>query len=597
MASTRVTSQNLSFRRVTTVLLSIMVGVEALFLVGLLLPLDATNPIVNVGLSLASQWVPVSIFWVMAVRTAFKRLEVILAAAAVTLSAIGDTYYSLAMDSDGYLASPSPADVGYLVFYPLMVAALVVLVRRQLGSMPAIMVIESAVASLGAAAVLAVILDPMIRTALSGQTAFDSTIALAYPLFDLILLAVMAGITASAAVDVGTRWWSLMVGLGIFAAADIVAALLNDRGAYLAGTPLDASWAIGLGFITWWVAGSTGRATTREPRVRKALVVPITAVAVAAGLAVLIIDTQAPLSTLAIVLAGSTVGLAAVPIIFRQAVLGRLITAQQEVVRQLTDLDRDKSDVMVTMNHEFRTPLTSISGYVELLMDGDAGELPPEAVRMLQAIEGNAARLQDLIDDLLTMSKLEAGSAPLKRSPIYLAGLLGRAVTTVAPFAKSKGIDVTIECHNYALVVDADGGQLERAFANLIENAVKFTPGPGSVRVVAEGPTRDGHITVRVIDTGMGIPPDDLPRLFTRFFRAANVQGAAIPGAGLGLAITQSVMEAHGGRVAAESTLGQGTTVTVRLPVSESGVQRPATPDAASVRPAGARVRPTTAPR
>jgi signal transduction histidine kinase len=574
-----------------------MVGVEALFLVGLLLPASGPNPIVNVWLSQATQWVPVSIFWVVAIRTGFKRLEVILAAAAVTLSAAGDTYYSLAMDSNGYLASPSPSDAGYLLFYPLMVAALVVLVRRQLGAVPAIVVIESAVASLAAAAVLAVILDPVIRAALSGQSAFNSGIALAYPLFDLILLAVMAGIAASPMVDVGTRWWSLIVGLGIFAIADIVYALLEERGAYTAGTPLDMSWAVGLGFITWWVAGATERAPMTQPRVRRTLVIPITGAAVVLGLAVLIIDTQAPTSVLAVVLASSAVGLAAVPIIFRQAMLGRLIAAQKNVVRQLTELDRDKSDVMVTMNHEFRTPLTAINGYVELLLDGDGGDLPPEAARMLQVIESNAARLQDLIDDLLTMSKLEAGSTPPKRSPIYLAGLLGRASTTVAPFAKSRGVEVTIECHDYGLVVDADGSQLERAFANLIENAVKFTPGTGSVRVVAEGPAHDGGIVVRIVDAGMGIPPDDIPRLFTRFFRAANVQGAAIAGAGLGLAITRSVVEAHGGGIAAESALGQGTTVTVRLPASESGVLMPAARGTAPVSPATARFRAKTARR
>lgn len=549
-----------------------MVAVEGCFLIGLLVSAGAPNPLVNVWLSLATQWVPVSIFWVVALRTGFRRLEVALAAAAVTLSAIGDTYYSLAMNGSGYLAFPSPADVGYILFYPLMVAALVVLVRRQSGGTPGIMVIESAVACLGAAAVLAVILDPVIGGALAGSNMFNSAVALAYPLFDLVLLAVIAGIAASPIVDIGPRWWSLIVGLGTFTVADIVYALLEDHGSYVAGTPLDASWAIGLGFITWWVAGSGERDTAAKPRRRKAFVIPIPAVAVVAGLAVLIIDTQAPLSLLAVILAGLTVGLAAVPIIFRQAIMGRLIADQEGVVRQLTDLDRDKSDMMATMNHEFRTPLTSINGYVELLIDGDGGELPPAAIGMLRVIESNAARLQALIDDLLTMSKLESGSVADVRTPGDLSGILERAGARVAALAKEQGVNVSIECDSVALV-DADTVQLERAFANIIENAVKFTPARGSVRVVAEDTA--GAVTVRIIDTGIGIPPEDIPRLFTRFFRAANARAAAIPGAGLGLAIARGVFEAHGGRVRAESTLGHGTTVTVRLAVSGPGALVP----------------------
>lgn len=265
-------------------------------------------------------------------------------------------------------------------------------------------------------------------------------------------------------------------------------------------------------------------------------------------------------------------GLAGVPIIFRQAMLGRLLTAQAEAMSRLTDLDREKSDMMVTMNHEFRTPLTLINGHIELLLDGDAGEIPPEAVGMLRTIESNGARLQDLIDDLLTMAKLEAGSAPSTPTSLYLSGLVARAAALVGPLARSRSIEIATECDNFALVVDADGAQLERAVVNVIENAVKFTPAGGQVRVTAEGPTREGEIVVKVSDTGMGIPAADIPRLFTRFFRASNVQGAAIPGAGLGLSITHRVVEAHGGRITVKSALGEGTVVTVRLPASQTGV-------------------------
>jgi hypothetical protein len=253
--------------RATAVLLWVMLACDALFLVALVMLGGRSSTLVNVWLSQLTQWVPVGIFWLVAFRTHFRHIPVILAAAGVTLSAAGDTYYSLAMDSEGYLAFPSPADAGYLLFYPLMVAALVVLARRQVGGAGALVLLETAVATVGASAVLAVVLDPTIRAALAGGSTVDSGIALAYPLFDLILLAVVAGIASVPTIQLGRRWWSLITGLAIFAVADVSYALLEHQGSYLAGTPLDASWTIGLGFITWWVAGVPQQGPPPRPAV------------------------------------------------------------------------------------------------------------------------------------------------------------------------------------------------------------------------------------------------------------------------------------------------------------------------------------------
>jgi signal transduction histidine kinase len=558
-----------TLRPLTKVLLLAMVAAEVLFLGGLLISRGDNNPVVTIGFSLATQWVPVAIFWVVAVRTRFTRLEIVLAAAGVTVSAIGDSYYTLAMDSEGFLAFPSPADAGYLLFYPLMVGALVVLVRRQRNGATILVLLEGAVACVGAAAILAVILDPVIAAALAGTNALDGAIAVAYPLFDLVLLAVMAGITAAPGATISPRWWSLFVGLAVFAVADIAYALLEHDGAYIAGTPLDASWAIGLAFITWWAVGLDRAVDAAPPPSARRHAVPVAAFAVIAGLGVLIVGTQMPISTLALVLAAATVALAAVPIIFRQAVLGRIVAVQDEEVHQLTDLDRAKTDMMITMNHEFRTPLTSINGYVEVLLDGDGGELPPAAVKMMRVIEGNAARLQDLVDDLLTMSKLEAGDSTRESAPAYLAGILHRAAGSLTSLASTRGVRVSVEC-DFTPVVDGDAGQLERAFADLVDNAIKFTPAGGSVRVSATASSSnvESVVVVNVVDTGIGVPADELRHVFTRFFRASNAKDAAVPGVGLGLAIVRAVVEAHGGRIAAASTIGEGTTMRVELPLS-----------------------------
>lgn len=558
-------------RRATSALLWLTLGVNVVYLVGLVASGGQNTSIVNVWLALATQWIPVSVFWLVAGRTGFTRLPVVLAAAGVTFSAAGDTYFALAMDGDGHLAFPSPADAGYLLFYPLMVAALVTLVRRELHGVGRLVLLETAVATVGASAVLAVVLGPVISDALAGDTAFASAVALAYPLFDLILIAVMAGIASVPTVRIGRRWWALIIGLGVFAAADILYALLEGQGGYVAGTPLDAAWAVGLAFLTWWVAGvsDTGSACSQTPR--RGFVVSLPAIAVIAGLAVLVVGTELRLSVLAVVLAAVTVGLGAVPIIFRQAMLGRMLATQEEAVRRLTELDQAKTDILVTVNHEFRTPLTSITGHIDLLLDGHAGEMSPEAVGMLRTIERNGAKLHGLIDDTFTASLLENREDLVVRLPLDVAALVTRAVARVEPLANSRGVGLSLEIEP-APLVDADGAHLERALTNLIDNAVKFSPPDGHVRIFVDGSAADGGIVIRVSDNGIGIPAADIPRLFTRFFRASNVQNAAIPGVGLGLSIADQVVRAHGGTISIDSAVGHGTTLTVQLPAAEAAV-------------------------
>jgi signal transduction histidine kinase len=557
-------------RHAISALLWLTAGVNVLFLVGLMVT-ESDNLFVNVGLALAGQWIPVTIFWLVAADTGFSRLPVVLAAAGVTFSAIGDTYYSLAVDADGYLAFPSPADPAYLLFYPLMAAALVVRSRCRLAGAGGLVLLETAVATLGASAVLAVVLGPLISDAVASGTLLESAIALAYPLFDLILIALLVGVTAVPAVRVGRRWWALALGLGIFLAADVVYAELEAQDAYIVGTPLDATWSIGLAFIAWWVAGITRSDPPHLTAPRRNLGLSLPAVALLAGLAVLVVGTTMELSDLAVVLAALTVGLGALPLFFRQAILGRMLAAQDEAVRKLTELDQAKTDMLVTVNHEFRTPLTSINGHVELLLDGSAGDLPSAATDMLHTIERNGAKLQGLIDATFAASRGGGFDGELVRTPVDLADLVSRAVERVDAFARSHGVAITVNSHDGAVVVDGDRDELERALVNLLDNAVKFTAPEGRVTVSIDGSPNANEVDIRIRDTGIGVPPADIPHLFTRFFRASNVQKAAIPGVGLGLSITQQVVQAHGGMIAVDSTVGQGTTMTVRLPAASEG--------------------------
>jgi signal transduction histidine kinase len=556
-----------TLRRVIGVLLGLMVIVNVVYLVGLIV--DGTNPFVSIWVALATQWIPAVIFWLVATRPGPTRLPIALAALGVSATAFGDTYYAFAMDENGFLDFPSPADPAYLLFYPLVAAGLVLLVRHRLARVGWLVLLETAVATAGVAALLAVVLAPVFDTALDSGTVLASAVAFAYPLFDVILIAVIAGIASIPTERVGRRWWAVIIGLGVWIAGDIAYALLANTDDYLAGTPLDATWAVGLAFMTWWAVG----ALHAEPEISapaRSSVFSLPTIGVLAGLTVLVMGTQMELSTWSIALAALTVALGLVPVVMRQAVLGRMLSAQQEAVRRLTELDQAKTDMLMTVNHEFRTPLTSINGHVELLLDGVGGDLPAGAQDMLHTIERNGAKLQGLIDSTFASSRYDDLEGHIAPEPTDVAAVVGRAVERVEPLAEIRGVTLAVTGHDPELLVSADGAHLERAVAGLIDNAVKFTDHGGQVSVAVEAsPERDEAVIV-VHDTGIGIPPDDIPRLFTRFFRASNAQEAAIPGVGLGLSIAQQVVLAHGGTIDVESSVGRGTTMTVRLPASAS---------------------------
>ncbi|TFC05529.1 EAL domain-containing protein [Cryobacterium adonitolivorans] len=293
------------------------------YFVGLLLHGDGANPFVDVWLCGLTQWGPVVVFFVAAWRTHFARRDVLLAAAAVTVSAVADTYYSLFMDDSGYLVFPSLADIGYLMFYPLMLAAVVVLVRRQVRGFSWSVLLDGAVGSLGAAAVLAAILSPVLEDAIKGPTPVATAVAVAYPFFDLLLVAVITGIAAAPTLDIGPRWLFLFFGLGMLTVADVAYALLENADQYSVGNPLDAVWALGLALMALWVDGSGRNTDTSCRRQRETPPLSVPAGAVVAGLGLLVLGTQITVSVLAVVLATATVGLAALPLAFRQRLLRR----------------------------------------------------------------------------------------------------------------------------------------------------------------------------------------------------------------------------------------------------------------------------------
>ncbi len=166
------------------------------------------------------------------------------------------------------------------------------------------------------------------------------------------------------------------------------------------------------------------------------------------------------------------------------------------------------------------------------------------------------------------MSRVESGTFRLSMGPVDLGPLVESALETVLPGRAGRDLQVSVEVASDVEVIQGDRDQLDRMLINLLSNAIKFTPDGGRVRVSVgvDGP----EVVIKVADTGMGIPEDDLPRIFERFFRSSATQHLAVPGTGLGLSITKAIIDEHGGRISIVSRPGEGTEVTVRLPVAPS---------------------------
>jgi signal transduction histidine kinase len=251
----------------------------------------------------------------------------------------------------------------------------------------------------------------------------------------------------------------------------------------------------------------------------------------------------------------------------------RLYEAENRLVSELRAVDQTKSDFLATVSHELRTPLTSITGYVEMLRDQEAGPLSPAQDQMLATVDRNAARLRNLIEDVLTLSKIEAGAFKTVMRPVDLAEIVAAAVAALRPAVAAKGLILDCDCPAPGLVVSGDPGQLDRLLMNLLSNAVKFTPEGGRIQVGVG--TAETEAVLVVADTGIGIPERDQKELFSRFFRATNAVERSIPGTGLGLAIVRTIVDNHGGSLTVTSREGQGTTVRARLPLLRPGHAEP----------------------
>jgi two-component system phosphate regulon sensor histidine kinase PhoR len=234
-------------------------------------------------------------------------------------------------------------------------------------------------------------------------------------------------------------------------------------------------------------------------------------------------------------------------------------------VTRLKKLERIRTDFVANVTHEIRTPLTAIIGFAETLQQG-AFENPETARKFLRTIRENAERLNRLVDDLLTLSGLELGEAKLHPEGIRIEDALDRVLAVVEARAAEKGLTIRKEIAGELPLIRADRDRLAQILINVLDNAIKFTPVGGTI-AISTSPGEEGFLTVRIADTGVGIPKGEIPRLGERFYRADKTRSREPGGTGLGLSIVKHLMIAHGGRVIIDSTLGHGTTVSLYFPI------------------------------
>jgi signal transduction histidine kinase len=247
----------------------------------------------------------------------------------------------------------------------------------------------------------------------------------------------------------------------------------------------------------------------------------------------------------------------------------RLVREIDSRNEQLRQLDRVKDDFVASVSHELRTPLTSIRGYLELVLDGEAGDLTEEQHQFLGIVDRNADRLLRVVGDLLFVAQVDAGKITIERAPTDVDELVREAVEAARPTATEQGVELELEVDGLG-PLHADRARLAQVVDNLISNAVKFTPFGGRVEVRS---AREGDLAVlEVADTGIGISPEDQDQLFQRFFRTEEATKRAIQGTGLGLSIAQAIVEAHYGTISVTSVPGAGTTFRVELPLARERV-------------------------
>ena len=499
-----------------------------------------------------------------------------LIAAGALMFALGDVVWGSYTISGEEAPFPSAADWLYLAGYPLLIAGGVLLLRPLGRAQGRLATIDAAVIAIGfAVPTWAFLIQPFTETGAS----LESAVLVAYPCADLALVVLLSRLLITPAWR-NAAFRLFVAGVGLMLVADIVYYGVGGANEYYAW--LDAAYT--LVYVCWGAGAlhpSMRRLSTELAQGDTRLtpfgvgVMTLAAASVPATLAWGLwgggeIDAFVFAATTALVLLVLARMAALVRDSERLREEERLARAEAEATQRLLaeqndrlrELDRAKDEFISLISHDLRTPLTSITGYTELLIEED-DEGPEDRRRFLEIIRRNGDRLLRMVDDLLFLARLQAGKLELEMREADLGQVVEDAVQGLGPRARAQRIELQAEVHGPVRLY-ADPDRLGQLCDNLVSNALKFTQEGGSVTVRAW--SEDGRALLEVSDTGIGIPADEVDRLFDRFFRASSATERQLPGTGLGLTITKAIVDAHGGSVRVTSELGAGTTFRVDLP-------------------------------
>jgi signal transduction histidine kinase len=241
-----------------------------------------------------------------------------------------------------------------------------------------------------------------------------------------------------------------------------------------------------------------------------------------------------------------------------------LTRAFNSMVSRVESAQRSQRDFVANVSHELKTPLTSIQGFAQAILDGTA-DTPESRKRAAQIIHEEAGRMHRMAFDLLDLARLEGGTAELTMSPVDMTALLRSVAERFSPQAQKANVNLRVTLPQELPGLIGDGDRLAQVFTNLVDNALKFTPAGGEIELSAR--VEQAGIEFRVTDTGIGVDAGALPHLFDRFYQAdPSRAGGERHGAGLGLAIAREIVQAHGGKIGVRSSAGHGTMFTIHLP-------------------------------